>query len=199
MDSNSSIPAIADSFLTHAKILAQLVAIAWALFMVDTLLGGSIKRLGIRPRTFSGLLCIPLSVFLHGNANHLIGNTSFFLVLGSVLMLRGLADFAIVSLVVMAVDGLGTWLLGRDANHIGASGVLFGYLGFLLLRGYFENSILSALATILMGAFYTRLLWGIFPTSSGSSWEGHLFGFIGGAVVARYLETIKAMLPTGLF
>ena len=199
MDSHSSVPAIADDLLARAKILAQLVAVAWVVFMIDNLLGGSIKQFSVRPRTFSGLLCIPLSVFLHGNINHLVGNTSFFLILGSVLMLRGLADFVIVSLVAMLADGLGTWLLARDANHIGASGVLFGYLGFLLLRGYFEDSILAALATILVGAFYARYLWGIFPSNPGTSWEGHLFGFIGGALAARFLETIKATVLTGLF
>ncbi len=200
MDSNGSVPALTDDLLNRAKILAQLVTIAWAVFMLDNLLfAENIKQLGIRPRKLSGLLGIPLWAFLHADFNHLMGNTSFFLILGGVLMLRGVGDFIVVSLVALLVGGFGTWLFAGGNNHIGASGVLFGYLGFLLLRGYFETSIFSALVTILGGTLYARYLWGIFPTHPTISWEGHFFGFASGILTARVLEAIKANLPTGLF
>jgi membrane associated rhomboid family serine protease len=82
---------------------------------------------------------------------------------------------------------VGTWLFGSPGVHIGASGVIFGYLGYLLLKGYFERSAFSIALSLGVGVLYGSLLWGVLPTQYGISWEGHLFGFLGGVLAARVL------------
>jgi membrane associated rhomboid family serine protease len=91
----------------------------------------------------------------------------------------------------MLVSGLGVWLFGSAGLHIGASGVVFGYLGFLLARGYFERNIPSILLSVIVGFLYGGAIWGVLPTQPGVSWEGHLFGFIGGVIAARFLSQRK--------
>ncbi|NES94982.1 MAG: rhomboid family intramembrane serine protease, partial [Desertifilum sp. SIO1I2] len=95
----------------------------------------------------------------------------------------------------LLISGLGVWLFGSPGFHIGASGVIFGYLGFLLLRGYFERSFVTIFLSVVVGFFYGSLLWGVLPTVPGISWEGHLFGFIGGGVAA-YLLSDRAKSKT---
>jgi membrane associated rhomboid family serine protease len=102
-------------------------------------------------------------------------------------MLRRTSDFFVVSAIAMLVGGLGTWLFGAPALHIGASGVIFGYLGFLLLRGYFERKFASILFSVFVGILYGSLIWGVLPGQPGISWEGHLFGFLGGVLAAKLL------------
>jgi membrane associated rhomboid family serine protease len=91
----------------------------------------------------------------------------------------------------MLVGGLGTWLIGSPGVHVGASGLIFGYLGFLLARGYFERNFPSILLAIVVGSLYGGAIWGVLPTQPGISWEGHLFGFIGGVLAARFLARTK--------
>jgi membrane associated rhomboid family serine protease len=129
--------------------------------------------------------------FLHGNFAHLIANTIPFLTLGWFVMLRETSDFFVVTGITMLVSGLGVWLFGSAGLHIGASGVVFGYLGFLLARGYFERNIPSILLSVIVGFLYGGAIWGVLPTQPGVSWEGHLFGFIGGVIAARFLSQRK--------
>jgi membrane associated rhomboid family serine protease len=83
---------------------------------------------------------------------------------------------------------LGTWIFGAPAFHIGASGVIFGYLGFLLARWYFDRSVRSAMIALVVGSTYGTVLWGVLPSMPGVSWEGHLFGFLGGIIAARSIS-----------
>jgi membrane associated rhomboid family serine protease len=117
-----------------------------------------------------------------------MGNTLPFLVLGWLIMLRNTHDFLRVTLVVGLASGLGTWLFGSPGSHIGASGVIFGYLGYLLLRGFFERRLGSISLSVLVGTLYGSMIWGILPLQQGISWEGHLFGFLGGVLAARRLK-----------
>jgi membrane associated rhomboid family serine protease len=93
----------------------------------------------------------------------------------------------------MLVSGLGVWLFGASGVHVGASGLIFGYLGFLLLRGYFERNFPSILLSLIVGFLYGGAIWGVLPTQPGISWEGHLFGFIGGVLAARLLARRKKL------
>jgi membrane associated rhomboid family serine protease len=190
------------NLIDRLQILAVLVAIAWIVYLVNFLvLGGILNQLGVRPRTLTGLLGIPISAFLHSDARHLLGNTQGFLLLGGrLILLRGTDDFTLVSLFTLLTSGFGIWLFGRPPNHVGASGVLFGYFGFLLLRGYFERNAVSAILSILMIALYSTTLWRVLPSdNTGISWEGHLFGFLGGAIAARLLEPLKLLLILSSF
>lgn len=171
------------------SLLGTLVAIMWVAEVVDQwVLGRQLDLLGIIPRTTIGLRGIVLAPFLHGGFAHLIGNTIPFLMLGWLIMLRETSDFVRVTLVVGLASGLGTWLLGSSGSHIGASGVIFGYLGYLLLRGFFERRLGSISLSLLVGTLYGSMIWGILPLQRGVSWEGHLFGFLGGVLAARMLS-----------
>lgn len=187
-------PTIAQELKTQAIILGGLVAIAWGLELFDLFflrqrfnpLSG-LDQYGIVPRNLIGLRGILFAPFLHGNLGHLIGNTIPFLVLGWFVMLREINDFLVVSIISALVSGLGTWLFGAPGIHIGASGVIFGYLGYLLLRGYFERSAIAIAMSLFVCVLYGSLLFGLSPFQIGISWEGHLFGFLGGVLSARLL------------
>jgi membrane associated rhomboid family serine protease len=173
---------------TQLSLLLTPLGIMWAVECVNFMLGGGLDRYGIAPHSVPGLRGILFAPFLHGSFAHLIANTLPYITLGWLVMLRRTSDFIWVSLIVMLIGGLGTWLIApSDSVHIGASGVIFGYLGFLISRGYFERRLLSILLSIAIGALYGGLLWGVLPGNSGISWQGHLFGFVGGIAAARIL------------
>ncbi|XXT23258.1 rhomboid family intramembrane serine protease [Sorangium sp. So ce429] len=173
----------------HAALLGGFVALLWSIEILDLVVfRGSLDALGIRPRTVPGLVGIALAPLLHGGFAHLAANTLPFVGLGWLIMLRKKRDLFLVTLVAALVGGLGVWLLGSPSSvHIGASGVIFGYFGFLLLRGWFERSALSIALSLVVGLVYGGMIWGVLPTRMGISWEGHLFGFLGGVLAARLL------------
>ena len=180
--------AIANELKIHATILSAIIALMWLVEMIDQSVGGALDIYGIIPRNEIGLRGIVFAPFLHGSFYHLAANTIPFVTLGWLIMLRETSDFFVVSGITMLVSGLGVWLTGTpDSIHIGASGVVFGYLGFLLLRGYFERSATSIFLSLFVGFSYGSMIWGVLPTQMGVSWQGHLFGFIGGAIAARFL------------
>ena len=170
-------------------ILFWLVTLIWTLELVDLLfLRGALDGFGIRPRRVDWLWGILFAPFLHGGLGHLVANTSSLLFLGWLVLLRRTGDFFVVTALAILVGGLGVWLFGAVGTiHIGASGLVFGYLGYLLLRGYFERSVVSILVSVVVGVLYGGALSGILPGVPGISWEGHLFGFLGGAGAARLL------------
>jgi membrane associated rhomboid family serine protease len=183
---------ITRELLLQASILLGLVILMWSIEIIDQLLGGILDRFGILPRTILGLRGIVFAPLLHGGFMHLASNTVPFIVLGWLVMLRRTSDFIWVTLIVVLVSGLGTWVFGSPGFHIGASGVIFGYLGFLLLRGYFERSFFAIFLSVVVAFLYGGLLLGVLPNQPGISWEGHLFGFIGGGIAARLLSEPRA-------
>lgn len=191
--SNSEVRGLVREVKTQVMILGSLIALMWIIEIVDVFVfRGGLDRFGIIPHTLIGLRGILFAPFLHGNFAHLIANTLPFAALGWLVMLRRTADFFEVSAIVMLIGGLGTWLIAPPGTiHIGASGVIFGYLGFLLSRGYFERRFGSILFSIIVGVMYGGLVWGILPGLPGISWQGHLFGFIGGIVAAKLLAEPK--------
>ncbi|MGL5032207.1 MAG: rhomboid family intramembrane serine protease, partial [Microcystaceae cyanobacterium] len=149
-------------------------------------------QFGIMPHSVIGLRGILFSPFLHGGFGHLIANTIPFIILGWLVMIQETSDFWIVTMITMIVGGLGVWTFApSNTIHIGASGVIFGYLGFLLFRGYFQRNFASILLSLVVGFLYGGLIWGVLPTQPGVSWQGHLFGFIGGAFAAKLVATEK--------
>jgi len=182
---------------SHVKILAIAVSIFWIVFIVNTFVfSGGLNSLGILPQRLIGLRGILFAPFLHGSFYHLVSNTVPFVILGWLVMSRGISDFYFVSIMSAVVGGLGTWLIGRPYSvHIGASGVIFGYFGYLLFRGYFEKSFVAIAISIVIATTYGGLIWGVLPTRSYISWEGHLFGFIGGIIAAKFLSPAKSENP----
>jgi len=188
--SRSETRAIAQEIKTQAIILASFIALIWSLELIDLFfLGRALDRYGIIPRQLIGLRGILFAPFLHGGLAHVAANTIPFLTLGWLVMLRETKDFFVVTAIAMLTTGLGTWLIGASNSiHVGASGIIFGYLGFLLFRGYFERRVVSIAFSIIVGLLYGGLIWGVLPFQIGISWEGHLFGFIGGGLAARLLS-----------
>lgn len=183
---------IASEVKAQILILGGLVALMWAIEIIDHLPGMNLDMYGIIPRRIIGLRGILFAPFLHGNFPHLIANTVPFLTLGWLVMLRRTSDFWMVTAIAALIGGLGTWLIAPTFSiHIGASGIIFGYLGFLLSRGYFERNFASIALSVTVGVLYGSLIWGVLPQQPGISWQGHLFGFIGGIVAARILAAPK--------
>jgi membrane associated rhomboid family serine protease len=174
---------------TQLLLLGGFVAAIWFLEIADWLFWrGGLDNLGIRPRLLVGLRGILFMPFLHSSFDHVLANTIPFILLGWLVMIRRTADFLVVTAVVMLVSGLGVWLTGPAGSvHIGASGLIFGYFGFLLVRSYFERSLFSVVITILVVFLYGGLVWGVLPGQNGVSWQAHLFGLVGGALAARWL------------
>lgn len=172
--------------------VAGAAVLFWILELVDHfVLDGGLDRYGIRPRTTGGLWGIPLAPFLHGGFTHLASNTLPFLFLGGLVALRGLAQFCEVSLVVIVVAGIGTWIFGAaNTVHIGASGLVFGYFGCLTARGLLEANVVSILVALLVLFLYGGLVWGVLPTQPGVSWQGHLFGLLGGGAAGWMLTRL---------
>ena len=172
---------------SHIKLVLTLLAVMWLLEIIDqVLLGQFLNNFGIRPRTPIGLLGIVLAPFLHGSLAHLAANSVPFAVLALLILARDPDEFWLVTLIVWLVSGLGVWLFApANTIHIGASGVIFGYLGFLLFRGVFDRKLLSIAVAVFVGAVYGYVLLGVLPLQAGVSWQGHLFGLIGGAIAAR--------------
>ena len=166
-----------------------IVAVMWFQEIVDTALGGDLDRNGIVPREVSGLDGILWFPFLHGGFGHLIANSLPFLLLGGAIALGSLERFLWVTVITMAVCGIGTWLTGPpNTVHIGASGVVFGYLTYLLSRGLFARHLGYLLGGVLVFFLYGGELWGLLP-SPGVSWQGHLFGALGGILAAWLLHS----------
>jgi membrane associated rhomboid family serine protease len=172
----------------NSALLFGPLAIMWALQIVNTLPFMHLEQYGIQPRTMRGLFGILLAPLLHGGFPHLIANTVPFVLLGAIVLLGGRAMFWGVTIIVVLFGGFGVWLLAPAYTvHIGASGLIFGYLGFLLTRGYVERSVRWILAAIAILVGYGGMLWGMLPLQIGISWQSHLFGFIAGIFAAWLL------------
>jgi membrane associated rhomboid family serine protease len=135
--------AIKHSALAQVAILFGCVLLAWTVELVDRVAyGGSLERFGIHPRDLPGLWGILAAPLLHAGWLHVAANTGPFVVLGWLVMLRRISDFVVVTALATLIGGLGVWLFGApNSIHVGASGLIFGYLGYLLARGYFERSL----------------------------------------------------------
>lgn len=188
--SKNEVKGIVNELKSQVFILGGTVALMWILEFFDLMVfRGKLNYFGIIPGSMIGLRGILFAPFLHGDFLHLAANTIPFVTLGWLIMLRETSDFFIVSAISMLVSGLGVWLFAPpNSIHIGASGVVFGYLGYLLFRGYFQRSPGAILLSLIVGLVYGSMIWGVLPTQLGISWQGHLFGFIGGAIAARLLS-----------
>jgi membrane associated rhomboid family serine protease len=171
---------------SQAMVLGGTLAVFWGVFVVNFLLGGALLTLGVIPRTTIGLRGILFAPFLHGSLNHLVANSIPFLVLGWMVMLRDERHFIPVTLAGMVGSGLMAWMLGAPGTvHIGASGVIFGYLGFLMLSGWYARSFGSILLSVIVTLVWGSLVLGMMPGAAGISWQAHVGGFLGGVLAAR--------------
>jgi len=174
--------------LVAVQVIVAFVGLLYVVELTDTILGNSLDASGVRPREVEGLDGILWAPMLHGGWGHLMANTVPLLVLGFLILLSGVARWAVVTAVVWVVGGLGTWLTGGEQTvHLGASVLAFGWLVYLLVVGFFSRSATQIIVGVVLLFLYGGLLLGVLPGQPGVSWQGHLFGAVGGGVAAWWL------------
>jgi len=192
----SEIRLIASDLISQGIIIGGIVGVMWLLELIDILfLNQRLNLFGIRPRDTGYMWGIAFAPFLHGGISHLLANTPPFIALGWLVLARSRKEFLWVTIAVTLSSGLGAWLFGASNSvHIGASGVIFGYFGFLLARGFFDRQLVSIALSLIVGAIYGYLLWGVLPNQPNVSWQGHLFGFLGGILLARGMAQKRGII-----
>ncbi|MEW2547596.1 rhomboid family intramembrane serine protease [Streptomyces sp. NPDC047002] len=183
--------------------MAAWVALLWLLLGIDEATGESLDTLGITPRRPGELLDVIPAAFLHGSVAHLASNTFPLLVLGFLAALGGLARFFGIVLTITVVSGLGVWLTApSNSVTIGASGVVFGLLAFLVITGFVNRRAWDVVLGLVVLAVYGSVLLGALPGNPGVSWQAHAFGLVGGVLAAflfrRERHPRPGPLPPGL-
>ena len=175
-----------------------MLVLMWGSEIVDAAPGVQLDQYGIEPRDVDGLAGVVAAPFLHVGFGHLISNTVPFVLMGAVIAAAGARRILLVTAIVALVSGLGTWLVAPAGTiHLGASGVVFGYAAYLIARGVFDRRLRSIAVGVLVALVYgTTLLFGLVPRP-GVSWQGHLFGAIGGVIAARVLAVRERGPATG--
>ena len=172
-----------------ALTMLALLAGLWLLEVVDLLAGGALDSYGIEARELDGLPEIFTAPFLHGGFDHLLSNTLPFGVLGFLVLLGGVVRWALSSLTSIVTSGLFAWLLTPAGTIVlGASGLVFGWLTYLVVRGVWSRrpaQVLIGLAVLLV---YGGMIWGVLPGAAGISWQAHLGGAVGGVLAAWLLH-----------
>jgi len=182
--------------LRAGLVIGAFIVLLWVAEILDTLLGNRLDGHGISPRDPYELPDIVAAPLLHAGFDHLAANTMPLLVLGFLAALRGLSKFFVVSAVIVAVSGLGVWLTAPpDTITLGASGLVFGYFSYVVLRGFLDGKPLDIVVSIVVGLLYGSLIFGVLPLQAGVSWQGHLFGLIGGALAAWLLHGRRRRTP----
>jgi membrane associated rhomboid family serine protease len=172
-----------------ALVMLLLLVGLWVLEFLDQLSGNELDQFGIHAQEVDGLPEILTAPFLHAGWDHLISNSLPFYVLGFLVLLSGLARWLASSLIIIAVSGMTAWLLTPPNTIIlGASGLIFGWLTYLLARGIWSRRPAQVVVAVLVLLVYGGLIWGILPSTAGISWQAHLGGAVGGVLAAWLLH-----------
>ena len=177
-------------FIARIFTASPWIYLSWpaCAMLVGTLLGAvsakAAEKLAVVPRTGPGLVGLVTAPFVHANFTHFAANLPPFVVLGALMLRRGEARFLKVALAIALGQGVLLWLLGRKAAHVGMSGVIFGFFGWLIALAWFTRATPDLLVAGGVLVFYGGMLAGLAPAREGVSWEGHLFGLVAGVGVA---------------
>ena len=183
--------------LAAGKLIVGWVALLWVLEAVDQLSGNALDTFGVEPRRMGELVDVIPSSFMHFGFDHLMANTLPLLILGFLAALRGTGRFLAVALIIMVTSGLGVWLIAPEhSNTAGASGLIFGLFGYLLVRGFVDRRVTDVALGAVVAVFYGSILWGVLPSDNGISWQGHLFGLAGGVLAAFVTAENRRALGT---
>ncbi len=175
------------------KVFAAILGVMGVMTALNAVTGGAVNQaLGLLPRTSRGAWGIVLHPLLHANFQHLAMNAVGFLLIGGAVFLRSERDFWRVTVLGTLLAGSATWLIGRPNIHIGASGLVFAYLGYLLTTGWFDRKLTSVALSIAAAALWGSALFGLSPLQNGISWELHLFGLLGGVLAAWWRKQTGA-------
>lgn len=164
------------------------VLLMWLVFWAEFRFRENLTEFGVYPRSFTGLRGVLFSPFIHSSLEHLFNNSIPFLVL-----LAGLFYFYRpvawkVFLMIYLFSGLGTWLIGRESYHIGASGIIYGLAAFLFFKGIWSKHYRLTAFSLIVIFLYGGLIWGTIPLDPGMSWEGHLSGLVSGLLLAFFVK-----------
>jgi membrane associated rhomboid family serine protease len=188
--------------LEGVALLAGVVVLMWLIEAINTLDSNNLDSDGILPRSIDHIWGIFTAPFIHASWQHLIANTVPFVFMGLIIALQGAKRFALVTVIVIVVGGIGTWLVspahtstGIPEYTIGASGVVFGYATYLFTRGFFNRNILELLIGLIVGVIWGGALWSSVVPHTGISWQGHVCGAIGGVVAAYLLRNERTPRP----
>jgi membrane associated rhomboid family serine protease len=170
------------------KIAAVFTAVLWSIKIIESALGASLGQYGVYPGQLSGLIGILLSPLIHSSFLHLLANTAPLLILGTALLYGYPKSAKIVIPAVYFGTGLGVWLFAREAYHIGASGLSFGFMFFVFTIGALRWDQRAIALSMVVFFLYGGMIWGIFPSKAGISFESHLFGAMIGLILAVVLR-----------
>lgn len=177
-------------------VMTALLAGLWLLEILDQLAGERLDYYGIHARELDGLGGIATAPFLHAGWDHMISNSLPFWVLGFLVLLGGLARWLVSTAISVVTSGLSAWLLTpADTVIVGASGLIFGWLTYLLARGIWSRSAAQILVAIGVLVVYGGLIWGVLPGAAGVSWQAHLGGAVGGVLAAWLLHRRRQPTP----
>lgn len=186
------------AWLVGGLTIVTFVVLLWLIELWDSLTGHRLDDNGIRPLESDGLLGILFAPLLHSDWDHLIANSIPALVLGFLMTLAGMSRFIFATAIVWILGGFGTWLIGNvgtycpyvrcETNHIGASGLIFGWLAFLIVFGFFTRKIWEIVIGVVVLLLYGSILLGVLPGTPGVSWQGHLSGAVAGVIAAYVLS-----------
>ncbi|HEU5030789.1 MAG TPA: rhomboid family intramembrane serine protease [Spirillospora sp.] len=180
--------------LSAAVLIGSVTVVMWILEGIDVLDNGALDQFGIQPHDVDDLPDIFTAPFMHAGFPHLMANTIPFVILGFIAAARGIAKFLAASLIIIVVGGLGVWFFS-SANTLGSSILIFGFFGYLVGRGIFERRVLDIVIAVLVVAVYGTMLVGVVPNDPTISWQGHLFGLIGGVLGAWFLRRGRVEQP----
>lgn len=173
-----------------AVLTGTFVAVLWVLEIFDAATGHPLDAYGVQPRTDDGLVGIAVAPMLHFGFDHLISNTVPVVVLGFLTLATGIGRGLLATAIIWVVGGLGVWVFAQPgSNHAGASVLVFGWIVFLVVRGFLNRRSTEILIGVAVFLLYSGVLLGVLPGQPGVSWQGHLFGAIGGFLAARVLAT----------
>jgi len=184
-----------------AAVILGFTAVLWLIEIVDVAMDNELDQYGVKPRSDEGLLGILFAPLLHGGWDHLSANTVPFVVLGFLTLASGVLRGLAATGVIWLVGGIGVWLVaGSNSVHIGASGLVFGFIVYLAIRGVVNRKFWEFALGVVVLFVYGGVLWGVLPGQPGVSWQGHLFGALGGAVAAvvvshRRDEVLRGIIP----
>jgi membrane associated rhomboid family serine protease len=171
------------------ELLVGIVAVMWVVEIINTIDSNHLTNDGIYARDVGRLWGILTAPFIHAGFAHLISNTIPFVFMGLIIALRGAARLALITAIVIVVGGLGTWLIApAHVSTVGASGVVFGYAGYLLARGLFNRSVLELVIGVVVAAVWGAALLASLVPHGGISWQGHLCGGLAGVLAAWLLS-----------
>jgi membrane associated rhomboid family serine protease len=169
-------------------LVGGFVALLWVVEAVDALLPADLDQWGVRPRSDEGLVGIAAAPLLHADWAHLWANTVPVVVLGFLVLVTGVARGLLATAVIWLVAGVGVWLVAGDGSvHVGASGLVFGWITYLVVRGFVTRQPGEIAVGVVVLVLYGGVLLGVLPGQPGISWQGHLFGALGGVVAALAL------------